>query len=129
MTEIFNQVHQLETRRLLRQRSTQAEKAFWKQVRSGQLGVRIKRQVGIGKYIVDFYASKIRLAIELDGGSHFEIGAAERDKERQKNIEALGMRVIRFTDSEILQSMDDVISILRTAIEEQRRSLVSKNLT
>ncbi len=129
MTEIFNQVHHLETRRLLRQRSTQAEKLFWKQVRSGQLGIRIKRQVGIGEYIVDFYAPKILLVIELDGGSHFEVGAAQRDADRQKNIEALGIKVVRFTDNEILQSMDDVISILRTVIDERKLIFTAENFT
>ncbi|MDO8618306.1 MAG: endonuclease domain-containing protein [Candidatus Uhrbacteria bacterium] len=129
MTEVFNKLHHLEMRRELRQQSTQAEKLFWKQVRSGQLGIRIKRQVGIGEYIVDFYAPNIRLAIELDGGSHFEIGTAERDADRQKNIEVLGIKVIRFTDNEVFDGIDDVISILRNAIEERRRSFVPKNFS
>lgn len=109
MTNIFNKQHSRELRRQLRQSSTVAEELLWQAIRSGQLGPRFKRQFGIGKYIVDFYAPRVRLVIELDGSIHAIEGAKENDHDRQLNLETLGLTVVRFTNEEILGNLDKVL--------------------
>ena len=62
---------------------------------------KFQRQKVIGKYIVDFYCAKLKLAIELDGSQHFEDDALEYDKTRTEYINSIGIKVIRFTNHEI----------------------------
>jgi very-short-patch-repair endonuclease len=64
------------------------------------LGVRFRRQHAIGPFIVDFYCSECSLVIEVDGGIH-EL-QIEQDAERQAFLEALGLKVLRFRDQEVL---------------------------
>ncbi|MGH8474006.1 MAG: endonuclease domain-containing protein, partial [Gammaproteobacteria bacterium] len=69
---------------------------------------RFRRQYGVGPYVLDFYCPELKLAIEVDGDNHFEAGAGEYDRERQRYIESLGIRVLRFTNREVFERLDDV---------------------
>ncbi len=84
------------------------ERLLWSRLRAGQLdGARFRRQHVLGSYIVDFYCPSARLVIELDGRSHEQ---RERyDAERTRLIESRGLRVIRFTDDEVVRNIDDVV--------------------
>lgn len=73
---------------------------------------KFRRQYSIGKYIVDFYCQKSKLAIEIDGDSHYQIGAEYKDKTRQKYLESLGIKVIRFTNTDIYTNRDNVVEII-----------------
>ena len=76
MNKFFNQLKQKPIRQTLRNRMTQAEKILWYYLRGRSLkGYKFRRQYGIGQYIVDFYCPAIRLVIEIDGDSHYRIGA------------------------------------------------------
>ena len=110
MTEIFNKSFQLDRRRSLRQNSTFAERKLWSYLRMGQLdNVKFRRQFGVGPYVVDFYCPSAHLVIEVDGDSHGTEEALLNDEKRQREIEGLGIRFLRFTDQEVMESIEAVI--------------------
>ncbi len=74
--------------------------------------MKFRRQHSIGGFIVDFYCPEKRLAIELDGDVHEEKKQATYDKARQKTIEALGIKVLRFTNEDVIQNVEDVLKAI-----------------
>lgn len=97
-------------RQELRRNQTEAERAFWAQVRNSQLcGIRFFRQYSIGPYILDFYCPAIRLAVEIDGGQHLDAENREYDEARSEYLQAQGINVIRFWNHEVLQNMQGVL--------------------
>ena len=85
--------------------NSKAEKLLWKKVLSRkQIGVRVLRQRPIDKYIVDFFIPTLKLIIEIDGSSHEFKG--EEDMIRQANLEALGFRILRLKEQEVLDGID-----------------------
>lgn len=108
MTKIFNKKSEKEKRRKLRKNPTYTEKVLWLSLRKKQIhSVRFLRQYSINHFVIDFYAPQIKLAIEVDGASHF--GNEDYDAERQKYIEDLGIQVIRFSDDIIMGNTNKVI--------------------
>ncbi len=99
--------------RELRKNMTPWEKKLWYQfLRSAP--ARFQRQKPIGNYIVDFYCAAQKLAIELDGGQHYEMEAMRRDRYRSKELERLGVTVLRFSNLEIQENFPEVCgTILR----------------
>lgn len=95
---------------LLRKNSTVAEKNLWFNLRNNNLGVKFRRQVPLSNYIVDFVCMEKRLIIEVDGGQHQENLAY--DQKRTTELEAMGFKVIRFWNNEILQQIDSVMSCI-----------------
>src|ERR1043165_8170028 len=93
-----------ELARKLRKESTKGEVLLWKQIRNKALGIGFHRQVPIDNYIVDFYCHELSLAIEIDGQSHDESRFA-RDLQRQRRLESLGVRVVRFTEQQVRHEM------------------------
>ena len=120
MTKLFNKKSEKEKRRHLRNNQTFCEKIVWINLRRKQIcGERFLRQFGIGKFVVDFYCPRLKLAIEIDGDSHFENrDAVEYDKWRQKLIESLEIKIIRFTNVEVNQNIDKVISAIDKNVRE-----------
>jgi very-short-patch-repair endonuclease len=89
---------------------TECEKYLWQKLRAKQiLGVQFYRQKPIGHYIVDFYAPKVKLVIELDGGQHFEEKHALYDKNRTVFLNQLGLAVLRYDNLQVIQNLDDVV--------------------
>lgn len=87
-----------------------AEGMLWEQLRGKRLGEhRFRRQVSIGKYVVDFYCPRLRLVVEVDGESHFQEGAREYDWERQQIIENLGLHFIRVTNTDVYSNLQGVV--------------------
>jgi len=93
--------------RSLRKNETPAEKTLWHNFLSDHR-LRFLRQRPIDHYIVDFYCASARLAIEIDGGSHFTEHGIENDKIRTDLLNIYGIKVIRFFNSEILNDFDNV---------------------
>jgi hypothetical protein len=75
-------------------------------------GLKFRRQHSIGMYIVDFYCSKYKLAIELDGNYHFEETQMIRDDERDKFLSEVGIKVIRIENQNVFKNIDMVLIIL-----------------
>ena len=80
-------------------------------MRNRRLGIKIRRQVAIGPYIVDFYCAEKSLVIEADGASHQ--GREDYDAERDAFLNGLGLTVIRIKVKDILQDMDTVLAVLK----------------
>jgi very-short-patch-repair endonuclease len=95
---------------------TDAESLLWHYLRQEKLGVRFRRQHIIGDYIVDFICLKQRFVIEVDGGYHNEIVQQQEDRIRQRWLECMGYKVIRFTNEEVFCSIEDVISTIKDNI-------------
>ena len=98
--------------RYLRKEETEAEKILWEELRNKKLGVKFRRQHPLDKFILDFYAPTIRLAIELDGSSHKENQAY--DKERTRYLESKNITVLRFWNSETENNLEEVLVKIRT---------------
>lgn len=111
---IFNQQEEIERRRQLRNDQTPSEKILWERLRNKKLGIKFRRQFGVDYYVVDFYAPKIRLAIEIDGPIHRN--RAEYDGLRQEEIQGLGITFLRFTAEEVTARTEAVIEAIRTKI-------------
>jgi very-short-patch-repair endonuclease len=120
MTQIFNKLSEKEKRRRLRKKTSSSEKIVWTYLRRKQiLGERLLRQFSVDYYVLDFYCPRLRLAIEIDGDSHFiNQDAIDYDKERQDYIENLGITFLRFTNAQVNQSNDDVINEITNKVKE-----------
>ena len=98
----------------LRENMTQAEKILWSRLNRKQLGVRFKSQHPIDIFIADFYCHKHKLVIELDGVIHdFQV---DYDEGRTSEMERYGIKVIRFTNEEVLNSIESVIARIKEEI-------------
>ncbi len=75
-------------------------------------GVSFYRQRIIGNYILDFYCSKAKLALEVDGGQHFSDEGKAKDMKRNEYLEKMGIRVLRFTNRDIIDNLDSVIQVI-----------------
>ena len=96
----------------LRNSSTLSEVLLWKQLKGRQvLGYDFDRQKPIDDFIVDFFCNELMLAIEIDGETH-------NYKIRQKRIEGLGVRFLRFTDEEVKQNIEGVVAVIERWISE-----------
>ena len=126
MTRIYNKTSQKEKRRVLRKNMTKAEVMLWLELKNKKLlGQRVLRQYSVGSYVVDFYFPQVRLAIEIDGATHITDEELEYDRDRQDEIEELGIKFLRFTNPEIYYELDNVLdSIKRKVIEIKEKSLV-----
>ena len=108
--KIFNKSVSKETRSRLRRNQTFYEKILWSKLRDRQLAnLKFRRQYSIGKYIVDFYCPEKKLAIEIDGDSHYNEQAEQYDAEREKFINAYGIRICRFTNNQIRENIEAVL--------------------
>jgi len=96
--------------RKLRSNMTDAEIMLWSKLKGKQLkGYQFYRQKIIGSYIADFYCSKSKLVIEVDGGQHYSEEGKERDIKRDEYMMRSGITVIRFSDREVLMNIDVVL--------------------
>lgn len=96
--------------RELRKNMTDAERRLWSKLRLKQLeGYRFQRQRIIGEYIVDFYCAGAKLIIEVDGGQHFTDEMAEADRKRDGYLRNQGLKVLRFTDTDVLKNTEGVV--------------------
>ena len=105
-----------------------AEALLWIQLSRKQVkGYKFRRQYGIGSYVLDFYCPKLKLAIEVDGESHFVKGAEEYDRERQHSIEGVGITFLRFLNTDIYENMNGVIQTIVEKIEEMNSTIKNNN--
>ncbi|SRR5690554_2532729 len=97
-----------------RQAPTPAEAVLWEHVRNRQLaGLKFRRQVAFGCFVVDFYCAERRLVVEVDGPVHARQQA--QDAARTAYLEDLGLRVLRVANDDVLARIDDVLERIRAA--------------
>jgi len=105
--------------RNLRSHQTEAEQKLWFHLRRDQLGVRFYRQHPLGPYILDFYAPKAKLVVELDGSQHFDDpGQRQKDAQRDTWLNAQGIRVLRFNDRQALIETEAVLEVILKAVRD-----------
>ena len=95
----------------LRENMTDAEKHLWLRLNKNQLGVRFKAQHPIDIFIVDFYCHKYKLVVEVDGDIHsFQ---KDYDEGRTAELERFDLKIIRFTNQEILNNIEKVVDEIK----------------
>ncbi|WP_295223656.1 endonuclease domain-containing protein [Seleniivibrio sp.] len=104
--------------RELRKNMTDAERIIWRHLRNKQiLGVQFYRQKTLGNYIVDFYCPRACIVVEVDGGQHYEKEAQEADCIRDEKLNALGLKVLRFNNNEVITNIDGVLNCIYNEIK------------
>ena len=112
--------HLKDKARRLRRNSTDSEAALWSRLRNKQLlGIQFYRQKPIGEHIVDFFAPRAKLVIEVDGSQHLEGEHALKDRSRDRYLVSLGLKVLRFNSREVLEERDAVVEAIYRTVAEQ----------
>lgn len=105
--------------RNLRNNSTLSEVLLWKQLRAGSIrGYKFNRQKPLDNYVVDFYCKKLSLVIEVDGEYHFEGEMRIRDKERQRVLESMGLKFLRFENIDVKMNILFMIRVLEDFVDD-----------
>ncbi|MDD4286868.1 MAG: endonuclease domain-containing protein [Candidatus Peribacteraceae bacterium] len=102
--------------RKLRQRMTKPEMILWKALRDRKcVGIKFRRQVPMGWFVVDFLCREYRLIIEIDGKIHEK--TLEYDRARDTEIRLHNYRVLRFSNIQILKNLEDVLRTITAATQ------------
>ena len=104
----------------LRKNATKEEKMLWYQYLR-HYPVPFRRQCPLGQYIVDFYCAKARLVVELDGSQHFDPDGLEKDHKRTVYLENLGLKVVRFSNTDINQQLRGVCQQIDLEVKTRYR--------
>lgn len=106
--------------RELRMNMTHAEQALWARLRRKQLHeIQFYRQKPIGPYIVDFYGPAAGLVIEIDGSQHYEPEYLPKDAERDQYLAENGLKVLRFSNVQVLNETDSVVVEIAGMIQDR----------
>ena len=105
---------QLDSRaRQMRKEPTDAERKLWRLVRDRELdGLKFRRQVPLGRYIVDFICLDARLIVELGGSQHAD---NSYDIKRDTWLKSQDFMVIRFWNTDVLKRPKDVAETILAA--------------
>lgn len=113
----YNNKHK-DRSRSLRKNQTDAEQLLWSKLRARHFyGYKFRRQHPISYYILDFYCEEEKFAIELDGSQHSKPSQRDYDKRRTRVLQELGIRVLRFWDSDVLRNTDGVLEEIAKHIQ------------
>lgn len=114
MTRAYNKKEETLKRKKLRKEMPLAERIMWIRLRGKQMReYKFRRQYSIGAFVVDFYCVPLKLAIEIDGESHYWTeDVRKKDAVRQKYIESFGVRFLRFTNTEVVTNLDGVLQVI-----------------
>ena len=83
-------------------------------------GTKFRRQFPLGEYILDFYSPEYKIAVEADGGQHYEGDCLHRDEERANELKSFGVDVLRFSNLET--NAEGVYEVILRAIEERKKT-------
>ncbi|HMJ12627.1 MAG TPA: DUF559 domain-containing protein [Polyangiaceae bacterium] len=108
-----------ERAREMRHQPTSSEQVVWQAIRGCRLGVQFRRQVALGRYIADFFASEVGLVVEVDGGYHQRL-RARADERRDRWLQRRGYTVLRVQESLVLRDLSAVLSVIRQHITARR---------
>jgi len=117
MKRIYNRSDQKEKRKILRQNMTEAEIVLWNALRTSDLiNCKFVRRYSIESFVVDFYCRRLKIAIEVDGSVHEDLSAKAYDAQRTRILCRYGIKVVRFTNDQVLQSIGAVIDTIKHLI-------------
>ena len=118
------QAHQLDSARQsllaararhMRFHATASEHLLWQAIRGRRLGVSFRRQVPLGRFIVDFLAPKARLVVEVDGAYHH--AGRKADARRDEALRRLGYTVLRINAELVTRDLPVAVALISTALE------------
>ena len=117
--------HLKDKARRLRRNLTDSEAALWSRLRNKQLlGVQFYWQKPIGEHIVDFFAPRAKLVVEVDGSQHLGGDHALKDRSRDRYLVSLGLKVVRFNSREVLEERDAVVEAIYRTVAEQLKAKI-----
>ena len=105
---------------------TPAEAKIWSRVRNRGLDFKFRRQHPIWRFIADFYCAEAKLVIEIDGDSHAEPDQETYDQVRTEWLEERGYKVIRITNEDVHQRLEDSLKEIYMVCEERVAKLKSE---
>ncbi len=118
MTLHYNRTKEKWRRKDLRKKSTKAEKILWEYLRNRKLaGFKFKRQYSVDAFIIDFYCSKVKLEIEVDGEVHFTEEEKNYDENRSGFLSDFGIEIIRFKNDEVFNSVEMVLNKIKQKLK------------
>ena len=92
---------------------------MWSKLKNRQICTqKFRRQFSVGPYVVDFYCPALKLAIEIDGDSHFQPGDQAKDRKRERHIESFGIQFLRFRNNEVRENLRGVLEAIYRKVEE-----------
>ena len=110
--------------KVLRVGMTDAENILWNGLRNRRLnGYKFRRQHPIKRFIADFYCHEARLVVEVDGEIHNDSYSKEYDEGRTFELKEFDIRIIRFTNQEILSSLDTVLFKINMEVQQSISNL------
>ena len=115
-----------ERARRLRRDMTEIERKLWLQLRQGQAGATFRRQHPLGRYVIDFYAPSLKLAIECDGGQHAQPQNKLHDGARTAWLERRDVLVLRYWNNDIVSNIDGVVQDIASVIAKRKQTLTEK---
>jgi very-short-patch-repair endonuclease len=102
--------------RKLRKQQTPQEVRVWSRLRDRQfLGYKFRRQVPLGRYVVDFYCPEKKLVLEIDGGHHMQ--QQTQDQQREDLLKSQGYQILRFWNSDIEQNLEGVFEKIMQVLQ------------
>lgn len=105
----------------LRRSMTRAESVLWEALRNRKCNnLKFRRQVNIGPYIVDFLCKEYSVIVEVDGSIHSEEFQKEHDIGRDEYLTYKGYRVLRFTNANVMNDLDNVLSKICECVLEMQ---------
>ena len=105
-----------ENAKYLRENMTAAEKTLWNRLKNNKLGVRFKSQHPVDIFIADFYCHRFKLVVEIDGKIHNN--TKEYDEGRTAELEKPGIKVLRFTNEDVIENINFVLEKIKESCEE-----------
>ena len=105
--------------RELRRNTTLAEARLWEQLRAKRMsGLKFVRQDPIGPYFADFACRSMKFVVEVDGATHSTPAELEHDQKRTAFLQQQGYRVLRISNDEVLNGLDEVLILIRAALAQ-----------
>ncbi len=117
---IFNDKEQKQFRRDLRNHASRGEVVLWSGLRKNGVGAKFRRQESIEQFVVDFYCPELGLAVEVDGIHHEH--QIERDSRRDSILGNIGVRTLRFKDSDVISNSEKVLDEIKNVVTKMRET-------
>jgi len=107
--------------REMRKNPTDAEQLLWKELRGRKLdNLKFRRQQPMQGYILDFYCEAVRLGVEVDGEIHVKKEQLKYDQQRSEYLEEYGIKIIRFTNDQIINCKKEVLNTIRETANQRK---------
>jgi very-short-patch-repair endonuclease len=108
-------------RKELRNNLTPAEASLWGSLKGSRLGMKFKRQHGVGPYVVDFYCPEFSLAVELEGEVHADPARQDYDAARHAYLTGVGIRMLYFENRAVFEFREWVLQAILNAVAERKK--------